>query len=397
MSGETPRQRRIEGATFVLEANGMPGTPPADGVREYLLREGARRVLVVHHPLGVDDAAVHHVAGYSPGQPPSERVVRLPSRPPATYLFDPLVPLRPPRADCWIGFNSLAALRGLAARRVHRAGSVVYWAVDFVPDRFGTGIVTRIFDRVDRHVCRGADLRVEVSAAARDGRAERLELGPGAAPATVAPIGVWLDEVSVTAEDAWRTRRLVYAGHLVPRQGVDELVRAMALVTTDGVTLDVVGRGPERERLEELARQCGVDGRVRFRGFLPDHADVDRALAAAAIGVAPYRDDPASFTRFADPAKARSYAAAGLPTILTDVPPNAHELAQRGGAEIVAFDAASIAAAIDRLLASPEEWARRRGDALAYASGFDWSQVVSEALAPLGYTGASRSGAGSKL
>jgi glycosyltransferase involved in cell wall biosynthesis len=92
-----------------------------------------------------------------------------------------------------------------------------------------------------------------------------------------------------------------------------------------------------------------------------------------------------SFTQYADPAKLRGYTAAGLPVILTNVPPNAEELAREAGAEIVPFRAEKIAAAIDRLLADPDEWRRRRAAALAYSRAFDWSRIVSEALAPIGY------------
>ena len=46
----------------------------------------------------------------------AERTVRLPLRPPASFLLDPLVPLLPPKVEAWFGFNPLACARGLAAR-----------------------------------------------------------------------------------------------------------------------------------------------------------------------------------------------------------------------------------------------------------------------------------------
>ena len=229
------------------------------------------------------------------------------------------------------------------------------------------------------------DLRVEVTQAASEGRRRRLGLSPAAAPTTVAPIGVWVDRVPVTDPEAWRTRRIVFTGHLVPRQGVGELLRAILLVATDGVTLDVSGRGPLRDVLEEEARRLGIDNRVRFHGFLDDHREVDALLASAAIGIAPYDTGMESFTQYADPAKLRGYTAAGLPVLVTSVPPNADELAHAAGAEIVPFRAEEIASAIDRLLVDPDEWRRRRAAALAYSAGFDWSRIVSEALAPIGY------------
>ena len=71
---------------------------------------------------------------YEPDSEPRVRRVRLPSRPPFTYVLDPFVPLWPERVDGWFGFNNLACARGLLARRLGRADTVVYWAVDFVPE-----------------------------------------------------------------------------------------------------------------------------------------------------------------------------------------------------------------------------------------------------------------------
>jgi glycosyltransferase involved in cell wall biosynthesis len=122
---------------------------------------------------------------------------------------------------------------------------------------------------------------------------------------------------------------------------------------------------------------------VRFHGFVPDHRHVERLLAEASIAAAPYRPDE-TFTQFADPGKLKAYLAAGLPIVLTDVPPNARELAAEGGAEIVPYDAAALADALAGGLESEERWHDRRAAALAYARGFDWPVLLSELVRKLG-------------
>jgi glycosyltransferase involved in cell wall biosynthesis len=79
----------------------------------------------------------------------------------------------------------------------------------------------------------------------------------------------------------------------------------------------------------------------------------------------------------------KAYLAAGLPIVLTDVPPNARELASEAGAEIVADDPAALADAISRALTSPERWRARRASALAYARRFDWDVLLGDLLAEL--------------
>jgi glycosyltransferase involved in cell wall biosynthesis len=59
-----------------------------------------------------------------------------------------------------------------------------------------------------------------------------------------------------------------YAGRLVPEKGGDLLLEALAGL--DGVwRLVMLGGGPERERLEALARRLQVADRVSFGGWLP--------------------------------------------------------------------------------------------------------------------------------
>ena len=225
---------------------------------------------------------------------------------------------------------------------------------------------------------------MELTSAARDARAERLGLGESAAATHVAPVGIWLDRIERAPEDGWQTRRVVFIGHLVPRQGVATLIEAIALLPD--VTLDIAGRGPEEETLRALASERGLGDRVRFLGFLSDHREVERLVASAAVAAAPYATDMESFTKYADPSKLRTYTGAGLPVVTTDVPPNALELEREAGASVVPYEPEPMAAAIAEILSSPAEWQRRRAAALTYADGFDWGRIVPDALARLGFS-----------
>src|SRR5262249_5758685 len=159
-------------------------------------------------------------------------------------------PLRIPRVDVWFGFNPSACARGLVARRIRRAGSVVLWSVDFVPDRFGAGSpLTKIYDRLDALCCRRADARVELTALAASARNERHGLGAKARSAHVVPMGAWLSRVPRVSKESRERRRVVLLAHLVRRQGADLLLDALALLRDAGVGADVVGTGPLEEEL----------------------------------------------------------------------------------------------------------------------------------------------------
>lgn len=80
---------------------------------------------------------------------------------------------------------------------------------------------------------------------------------------------------------------LIFVGGLVPRKACDLALRAAApILRSDLARFTVIGDGPERKRLEELARSLGIEKAVTFSGWL-SHADVLRHLRAADIFIFP--------------------------------------------------------------------------------------------------------------
>jgi glycosyltransferase involved in cell wall biosynthesis len=65
-----------------------------------------------------------------------------------------------------------------------------------------------------------------------------------------------------------------YVGRLVPEKGIDLLIRAVAHFESaePAVQLLIVGSGPEKERLQSLARQAGVAERCRWVEAVPYEA-----------------------------------------------------------------------------------------------------------------------------
>lgn len=82
--------------------------------------------------------------------------------------------------------------------------------------------------------------------------------------------------------------RLLAVGRLVDVKGFDRLIRALPGVVerVPDVHLDVLGQGVEREALETLATELGVDGHVTFHGFV-NRTEVREAFARSRLVVAP--------------------------------------------------------------------------------------------------------------
>jgi glycosyltransferase involved in cell wall biosynthesis len=79
-----------------------------------------------------------------------------------------------------------------------------------------------------------------------------------------------------------RALRLVYCGRLIERKGVDHSLRIVAAARALGtdVQFDIIGGGPELQKLERLRDKLGIADAVRFLGMRSYGPDLIRALAA---------------------------------------------------------------------------------------------------------------------
>ncbi len=82
---------------------------------------------------------------------------------------------------------------------------------------------------------------------------------------------------------------LLSVGRLDSSKRVDLLLEAAA--RTDGLDVVVVGDGPDRERLEQLAGSLGLNGRVRFAGRVEPDALAQLYATCLAVYYAPIDED----------------------------------------------------------------------------------------------------------
>lgn len=94
----------------------------------------------------------------------------------------------------------------------------------------------------------------------------------------VIPMGVNLQERFTPAPVGRSASEFLFVGRLVPKKGVDTLIRAMHVVVQHrpGVTLVIIGDGPEKASLLQLADQLEVGGNITFAGALTQDELPDR-------------------------------------------------------------------------------------------------------------------------
>jgi glycosyltransferase involved in cell wall biosynthesis len=116
---------------------------------------------------------------------------------------------------------------------------------------------------------------------------ETEALVPGVHP-TVAPMPVATNLFGPgSSRDG---QRLLFVGRLNDQKGADHLVHALATMKTPAASLDIVGDGPNREALKQLAQQLGVASRIRWHGQL-SQSELPPLYQRAAAVVIPSIDE----------------------------------------------------------------------------------------------------------
>jgi glycosyltransferase involved in cell wall biosynthesis len=214
------------------------------------------------------------------------------------------------------------------------------------------------------------------------GRLAAARWGGGRGGVELLPCGIAVARVraATAAERQQDGPPLIYAGRLLEHKRLDLLLRAVQILARDasaggpqGPWLTVFGEGPDRRRLEALAGELGIAGRVVFRGHVKSSEEVWRELGRARLAVQPSARE--GFGLF--PLEAM---AAGLPVVYCGSPESAVGELVRDGTEgvAVAADPAALAAALAALLepAGEAEIRRLGRNAEARAAAYDWEAIA---------------------
>jgi glycosyltransferase involved in cell wall biosynthesis len=145
---------------------------------------------------------------------------------------------------------------------------------------------------------------------------------------------------------------IAFVGRLVTTKGVRILFEAAGILGQKHRPFDmlIIGDGPERQSLEELAGDLGLGSRVRFAGR-PDGEQLEVELAGATVAVVPSLGGEVFGLVVAE------NMLRGLPVVASDLGALAEVLGD-AGLTFRTGAAAELAAAIERLLDNPSLAAR---------------------------------------
>ncbi len=199
---------------------------------------------------------------------------------------------------------------------------------------------------------------------------ERIVITPSGVDLDIFPVE-HVEREGMRAELGLTGRFVVgWVGSFRPFHSLDQAVRAVAGL--EGVSLLLVGDGPERRAIEDLAQHLGVH--LVCTGTMP-HGRLPALLAAMDVGLVLAPSDGAFHY---SPLKLGEYMAAGLPAIAPAVETVSSRVTSGDEALLVQpNDLPALRAAIERLRADPElaEQLSRRAREVAVAR-WSWDEQV---------------------
>lgn len=209
-----------------------------------------------------------------------------------------------------------------------------------------------------RQVWSSADEVIPNSSDLRDLAQETLDM-----EMEVIPNGVDAEEFlpgCVSDEDF----RVLTVARLIPRKRVRDVVRA---VENLDVELEVVGDGPEMEKLKELVSDFGIAHRVSFTGEV-DHGEIHRSYRRADVFVLPSLNEGMSNTVL-------EAMASGLPVITTDTG-GTEELIEGNGVVVGKRNPGGIRKALVKYMDNPERVEEHGDRSRSLAEERSWEKIA---------------------
>jgi glycosyltransferase involved in cell wall biosynthesis len=169
--------------------------------------------------------------------------------------------------------------------------------------------------------------------------------------------------------------RIIHLGRLRRYKSVDVVIRALALIRRimPEVALDLVGDGPDEERLRQLSARLGLADAVRFHGYLPREQIVD-LLYRSQLFLNPSPKEGWGLTVIEANACGVPVVASRRPGLVDSVREGETGLlAEYGNPEEFAFRALE-------LLEDPPLWRSFSENAVRWARSFQWQDCASRSL-----------------
>ena len=291
------------------------------------------------------------------------------------------------KVDVFFGVNNFNAFSGIILRKLGKVDKVVYYVIDYVPNRFSNKVINSIYRTVEFFCVKHADVTWNVSplmsqARIQDGLDKKYLAKQLTVPVGCHPISKEREKPKINKNTEFR---LAFLGSLVPEQGVDLALDTLAVLATKYplTKLIIIGSGNQETYLKVKAKELKIKNNVEFKGYIVEDSKVLKILSSCHIGLAPYKLEKNSYKKYSDPSKIKSYFAAGLPVIITNISYMTKLIEEKNVGIVVKDNTKDLQAAIFQLIENSADYTLKQSNVYQLAQELDWSKIFSKAFLSL--------------
>lgn len=375
-------------AAVIVCHDSMPG-PPHETLRDYLLKEHIQSLLFIGHKnryvqgnpiqesyckLFIDGKKVKDI-----------RAAQFHGSEYVQYIRDFLLTVywviryTPKRVHFFIGLANMNALAGLLLKMTGRVDRVVYYVIDYVPQRFSHAVINYVYHWLDALCAQYSDVTWNYGKGMIRAREERWKKTFPHQLHT--PHGVELQDDILLAAKNYHRYQLVYMGTLYEQQGLQLIIDALPKIRLKipEIQLKIIGLGPYEKQIRQQIKTLKVQKFVTFEGFISDVHNVDTIVAQSALGIATYKND-IGFVIYTEPGKVKRYLSCSVPVIITEGTPLADDIDRSECGLVIPYKSEEAADAILSLLSNKKNLEEMRKKAYNYVRQFTWNRIYSDAF-----------------
>lgn len=359
---------------------------PGHNLRDYCVSKYSGTVLFIAHPLLYIKECYDHSSRYELISDKSKKSItsihiRLPE--PLLYIKDVLfsiywVLLSRKKYDVYIGLDPLNAIAGIFLSLIGVTKKVVYYSIDYFPNRFSNRVMNSIYHTLDKICVYYSDETWNASKSMKQARAKKGMVGHSFERQYHVPMGIWYNKVKRVNTDEVSKMKLIFIGHLVDFMGVDLPILSLKNLKKrfPQLHIHIIGGGEAELHLKEIVKNNNLIDRVTFHGWIKTEKEREELLRDGGIGLATFNtlilDDK---VKNADPIKIKEYTQYGMPVIATDAISTKNEISKIKAGIIIKYNTKSFVKAVELLLSSQKNYILYRKNALTFAKKYDWNTI----------------------
>lgn len=286
------------------------------------------------------------------------------------------------RYDLCIAHENLSFFILYPLRLLGIINRIVYYSVDYVPQRFPNLLLNKIYHFLDRFACKHSDLnwvmvKEQIKIRRRNGITKK-----NSSPFALAPVGYNFKLINIKPVDKIDFYNLIFAGALLENSGPHLGIKALPLLLKrfPKIHYTIIGRGIFENELKNLVKNLRLEKKVKFTGYIEEFADLTEILSRASIGLAPFVPNPKSLSFYSDPSKIKLYLVCGLPVITTNVTTIAPLINKSKAGKVIEYSEENLYKAIVEMLSNIKEYKLYKDAAIKLSEKFDIDNILTEAV-----------------